>query len=129
CDFAGARVLLAEDNKMNMEIAKAILSSWDITVDEAWDGQEAVDMFCSSPAGTYKAILMDIHMPKMDGYSATQTIRASSHPEASSVPIIAMTADVFAEDVSKAMSAGMSGHIGKPIDNDMLFDIMRKCCG
>ena len=124
--FHGERVLLVEDNRTNMEIAKAILRSWKLVIDEAWNGLEAVERFCSAPEGTYKAILMDVHMPEMDGYRATQAIRASDHAEARSIPIIAMTADVFAEDVSEAMAAGMNDHIGKPIDKALLLSTLQK---
>ena len=127
-DFAGARVLLAEDNQMNMEITKTILTSWNLAVDEAWNGREAVETFCAAPAGTYRAILMDVHMPEMDGYRATQAIRASSHAEAATIPIIAMTADVFAEDVAEAMAAGMNTHIGKPLEITLLLDTLRRYC-
>lgn len=125
-DFGGARVMLAEDNRMNLEIARAILYSWNLTVDEAWNGKEAVDMFCAAPPGTYKAILMDVHMPELDGYSASQAIRKSAHTDAASIPIIAMTADVFAEDVAQAKAFGMNDHIGKPIENRLLLATLRK---
>ena len=125
-DFSGDRVLLAEDNEMNMEIAKRILRSAGLTVDSAWNGRQAVDMFESAPAGTYGAILMDVHMPEMDGHEASRTIRASSHPEAKTIPIIAMTADVFAEDVAEARASGMNDHIGKPIDVTLLFDTLKR---
>ncbi len=124
--FNGARILLAEDNDMNMEIAKSILCSWDLTVDGAVDGKEAVALFSAAPEGTYNAIIMDVHMPEMDGYRATQLIRASVNPDGRNVPIIAMTADVFAEDVAQALAAGMNDHIGKPIDKIALHEILRK---
>ena len=123
-DFNGARVLLAEDNNMNMEVAKRILLSAGITTDSAWNGREAVDIFTASRPGTYKAILMDVHMPEADGYQATRLIRASGHPDAVTIPIIAMTADAFAEDVAEAKSAGMNDHVAKPIDVDNLFQIL-----
>ena len=124
--FTGARVLLAEDNRMNMEVAKRILASTGLIVDSAWNGREAVSMFESSAAGTYRAILMDVHMPEMDGYQATRTIRSSAHSEGATIPVIAMTADAFAENVAEAYAAGMSGHIAKPIDIELLFTTLRK---
>ena len=124
--FSGARVLLAEDNKMNMEVAKRILQSTGLTVDGAWNGSEAVAMFERAAAGTYQAILMDIHMPELDGYQATRAIRHSAHPEGATVPVIAMTADAFAENVAEAYAAGMNDHIAKPIDVALLFKTLRK---
>ena len=125
-DFAGSRLLLAEDNRMNMEVASKILTRAGFAVDAAWDGSQAVKMFCSSPKGTYDAILMDVQMPELDGYAATRAIRASEHPEAASIPIIAMTADAFAENVAEALESGMNGHIAKPIVVESLFDMLRK---
>lgn len=124
--FHGERILLAEDNNMNMEIATKILESAGLVVDTVWNGKEATKSFLTSPAGTYAAILMDIQMPELDGYEATRTIRASSHPEANTIPIIAMTADVFAEKVAEAHEAGMNDHIAKPIDIPKLFDTLKK---
>ena len=125
-DFGGARVLLAEDNNMNMEVAKRILLTAGLEIDSAWNGKEAADIFIASRPGTYKAILMDIHMPEADGYQATRMIRASAHPDARTVPIIAMTADAFAEDVAEAKASGMNDHIAKPIDVDALFRMLSK---
>ena len=125
-DFNGARVLLTEDNNMNMEVAKRILSSSGLVVDSAWNGQEAIDIFLASKKGTYKAILMDVHMPQVDGYQATRAIRASSHPEAKTIPIIAMTADAFVENVEEAFTAGMNDHISKPIDIQTLFNVLKQ---
>lgn len=124
--FHGERVLLAEDNVMNMEIARRILESVGLEVDSAWNGQEAVNLFNSSAKGTFSAILMDVQMPVMDGYLATQTIRASEHPDAKSIPIIAMTADAFAENVKAAIESGMNEHIAKPIDVHILFETLDK---
>lgn len=115
-EFARERLILAEDNAMNMEIPKRILASAGLVVDSVWNGKESVEQFEASPEGTYAAILMDVHMPVMNGYEATRAIRASSHPQAKTIPIIAMTADAFAENVAKAREAGMSDHIAKPID-------------
>lgn len=120
-DFDGARVLLVEDNNMNMEVARRILTAANLAVDSAWNGQEAVDIFNASKAGTYKAILMDIHMPVVDGYQATRMIRASGHGDAGTIPIIAMTADAFAEDITEAQSSGMNDHLSKPVDVESLY--------
>ncbi len=125
-DFGGVRVLLTEDNKMNMEVARYLLESYGLVVDSAWDGQEAVDMFAASEEGTYALVLMDVHMPKMNGYQATCEIRKLTHPQAQSIPIIAMTADAFSEDVAEAQESGMNDHISKPIDNEILVDKLRK---
>ncbi len=124
--FGGARVLLVEDNAMNMEVAKRILGSVHLTVDAALNGKEAVSRFEDAPAGTYEAILMDVQMPEMDGYEATRTIRASAHPEARTIPIIAMTADAFAENVAEALESGMNDHVSKPIDMPKLFETLRR---
>lgn len=124
--FSGEHILLAEDNAMNMEIAKTILESDGLVVDCVWNGKEAVQKFVSSAPGSYMAILMDVHMPEMNGHDATRAIRASSHPEAGSIPIIAMTADAFAENVAEAHDSGMNDHISKPIDIHLLFDTLKK---
>lgn len=126
CEFSGERVILAEDNMMNTEIAKQILESAGLAVDCACNGKEAVDMFTASANGTYTAILMDIHMPEMDGYMAASTIRSSTHPEAKTIPIVAMTADAFSEDVAKAHDAGMNDHVSKPIDVSVLYQTLKK---
>ena len=125
-DFRGARVLLAEDNMMNMEIAKKIMESAGLVVDQAWNGREAVDKFEACEPGDYICILMDVHMPEMNGHEATGAIRASSHPEAKTIPIIAMTADAFTENVAEAHAAGMNGLISKPIDFKILFETLQK---
>ncbi len=126
-DFKGARVILAEDNAMNMEIARMIMESAGLAVDSAWNGSEACSLFTGSEPGTYLAILMDVHMPVMNGYEATRKIRSSAHPEAATIPIIAMTADAFKEDVAEAREAGMNSHISKPIDVTVLFEALDKC--
>lgn len=122
--FNKERILLAEDNTMNMEIAKQILESIGLVIDSAWNGQEAVDMFSKAPRGTYKLILMDVQMPIMDGYQATKEIRALDNADAKIIPIIAMTADAFAENVAEAHAAGMDAHISKPIDLPTLFNTL-----
>lgn len=120
------RVLLAEDNTMNMDIAVTILEKAGIKVDQAVNGQEAYDIFTSHEAGTYHMILMDVQMPILNGYEATRKIRESNHPEAKTIPIIAMTANAFAEDVAEALSKGMNAHIAKPVNYDKLFELLQK---
>lgn len=120
----GLRVLLAEDNAMNQEIAVDILTKAEVIVDAVSDGQQAVDTFLSAPDGTYQAILMDIQMPLLNGYQATERIRASKHESAKTIPIIAMTANAFDEDISAAIASGMNDHISKPIDYDKLFAVL-----
>jgi len=126
-DFHGKKVLLAEDNALNTEIAIELLHSVNLNVDHAENGQIAVDKFLTAPIGTYDIILMDIQMPVMNGYQATKAIRSSSHPNAKSIPIFAMTADAFTENVAEALSAGMNGHIAKPIDTHILYRTLRNC--
>ncbi|WP_419561450.1 response regulator, partial [Phascolarctobacterium faecium] len=126
-DFHGKKVLLAEDNALNTEIAIELLNSVNLNVDHAENGQIAVDKFLTAPIGTYDIILMDIQMPVMNGYQATKTIRSSSHPNAKSIPIFAMTADAFTENVAEALSAGMNGHIAKPIDTHILYRTLCNC--
>lgn len=125
-DMSGVRILLAEDNAMNMEIAVTMLEKTGICVDQARDGKEALDIFSASEPGTYDMILMDVQMPVMDGYEATKQIRKSTHPEAKTIPIIAMTANAFAEDVAEALSNGMNAHIAKPINYDKMFELLKK---
>ena len=125
-DMSNVRLLLAEDNPMNMEIAVTMLEKAGITVDQAFNGQEAYDRFTAAPAGTYNMILMDVQMPVLDGYEATRKIRNSDHPDAKTIPIIAMTANAFAEDVAEALANGMNAHIAKPINYDKLFALLKK---
>lgn len=125
-DFGGRKALLAEDTQMNAEIAIDLLAIVNMQVDHAPDGKAAVEMFEASEPGTYTAILMDVQMPVMDGYTAAKRIRASSHLEASTIPIYAMTANAFTEDVSAALNAGMNGHIAKPIDTAVLYETLDK---
>lgn len=120
------RVLLAEDNEMNMEIARTILEEKGVKVDAAFNGLEACHSFERSAQGTYQAILLDIQMPVMDGYAAARRIRGSGHPEAGRIPIIAVTANAFADDVARALTNGMDEHISKPIDFDKLMEILRR---
>ena len=124
-NLAGTHVLLAEDNDLNWEIAEALLDSVGITCDHAENGQICVDMLKNSKPGTYKAILMDIRMPVMTGYEATTKIRKLDHPD-KDLPIIAMTADAFADDMKRCLECGMNAHIAKPIDMDKLLVQLEK---
>ena len=114
-DFTGKRVLVAEDNELNWEIASELLSEYGLELDWAENGQICVVKLSESPPGYYQAVLMDIRMPVMTGFEAAQAIRKLKHPDAG-LPIIAMTADAFAEDVQKCLDAGMNAHVSKPID-------------
>ncbi|MDR0904923.1 MAG: response regulator [Oscillospiraceae bacterium] len=114
-DFSGRRILLAEDVDINREIVLAVLEPTNAVIDCAENGAEAVRLFTGN-AGGYDAIFMDIQMPEMDGYEATRNIRASAFPNAKTIPIIAMTANVFREDVEKCLEAGMNDHVGKPLN-------------
>lgn len=125
--LAGRHLLLVEDNELNMEIAETLLLDAGFVVDKAENGYEALQTFLASNPGTYDAILMDLQMPVMDGCTAAGKIRDSSHPEAETVPIIALTANAFAEDISKALAAGMNDHVIKPIDFDRLLAALRRC--
>ena len=118
-DLRGVNILMAEDNDLNAEIAIVQFEEMGIRVTRASDGREAVDMFAGNPPDTFDAIFMDIMMPRMDGYEATAAIRSmQSRPDARNIPIIAMTANAFAEDVQACMDAGMNGHIAKPMVMD-----------
>lgn len=123
-DFTGHRVLVAEDISLNMEVARKLLERVGIEVEEAENGKVAVEKFENSAEGTYNAILMDIHMPVMDGFEATHHIRNSKHPQSKKIPICAMTANAFTEDITACINAGMNGHIAKPIDVEDLYDTL-----
>ena len=120
-DLHGKRLLVVEDNDLDMEIAEFMLKSVGAKVDKAFDGESAVRQFKASAPGTYSAVLMDLMMPVMDGYAATKAIRASTHPDAKGVPIIAMSANAYAEDVRKCLESGMNAHISKPLFKDVML--------
>lgn len=126
CSLADMNVLLAEDNELNAEIAQALLESEGIVVTRAADGNEAVDLYVGRPAGSFDAILMDIMMPGMDGYEATRAIRLSEKADAVDIPIIALTANAFAEDAKAAHDAGMNAHLPKPLDFNKLKNILAR---
>ena len=120
----GRNILLAEDNDLNAEIAEAILERAGLKIERVENGIQCVDRIMEMPAGTYDMILMDIQMPKMNGYKATQTIRHLPDKDKACIPIIAMTANAFEEDKRAAIAAGMNGHIAKPIQVDKLLSIL-----
>jgi len=125
-DFSGRRVLLVEDNDLNREIAREVLEMVGLTVEEAENGQIAVDRFSASGAGYYSLILMDIQMPVMNGYDAAAAIRKLKHPDALRIPILAMTANAFVEDIQAAKAVGMNEHLAKPIDFETLGAALKK---
>ena len=116
CDLSGVQVLLVEDNDLNMEIAETFLTDAGASVTKAFNGQQAVYAFSKAPAWTFDIILMDVMMPVMDGYEATRRIRSLNRLDAKTIPIVAMTANAFAEDVEESRKAGMNEHISKPLD-------------
>ena len=124
-DLEGRCILLAEDVEINREIVIALLEPTKLEIDCAVNGAEAVEKFTSAP-GKYDMIFMDLQMPEMDGYEATRRIRASDAPGAGQIPIIAMTANVFKEDIENCLEAGMNGHLGKPLDINEVLDTLRK---
>ena len=123
-DFSGKRLLLVEDNELNREIACEILAAEGFVVDQAKNGEEALEMLMSADPDDYDLILMDIQMPVMDGYEATRRVRALTDPVRSRIPIVAMTANAFEEDRKKCLEAGMNGHIGKPVDVEQLLQLL-----
>ena len=118
--LAGRRFLVAEDNDINAEILSELLELYGAESVVMTDGAQAVRAFCESSPGTYDAILMDIQMPELNGYEATRAIRKLERPDAREIPIVAMTANAFAEDVQAALDAGMNTHVAKPIDIEVL---------
>ena len=123
-DLTGRRVLLAEDVAVNAEIIMMILSMREMEVDLAENGAEAVELFAASEPGSYDAVLMDMRMPVMDGLEATRRIRALDRPDAKTVPIIALTANAFDEDVQRSMQAGLNAHLSKPVEPEALFETL-----
>jgi CheY-like chemotaxis protein/anti-sigma regulatory factor (Ser/Thr protein kinase) len=122
--YAGSTILIAEDIDVNREIIIAVLEPTQVNIDCAQNGKEAVQLFAAHPE-RYSLIFMDIQMPEMDGHEATRSIRAMSIPQAATIPIIAMTANVFREDVERSRAAGMNGHIGKPLDIKEVYSQLR----
>lgn len=125
-DGKGKCILLVEDNLLNMEIARSLLEEYNIRVEEAYDGMEAVEMVKNHPVAYYDLILMDIMMPKMDGLTATQEIRKLSRVDCRNIPIIAMSANAFEEDVKRSLASGMNGHLSKPVNIEKLEELLLK---
>ena len=125
-DLEGRHVLLAEDVVINAEIMKELLGVKGMIIDHAGNGREALDKFAASPAGTYDAILMDVRMPEMDGLDATSAIRALEREDARAVPIIAMTANAFDEDVQRSLQVGMNAHLSKPVEPERLYQTLEE---
>ena len=125
-DLHGKRLLVVEDNELNMEIAKFMLESAGAEVTPAYDGMAAVRTYCDSAPGRFDVILMDLMMPNLDGYAATKAIRSSGKPDAQTVPIIAMSANAYDEDVQKCLDSGMNAHISKPLFKDVMLRTIAK---
>jgi CheY-like chemotaxis protein len=125
-DLTGRHILLAEDMFINAEIIKEILSMREMEVDHGENGKLTVELFEKSPVGYYDAVLMDIRMPVMDGLKATEEIRALNRPDAKTVPIIAITANAFDEDVQRSLQAGMNAHLSKPVDPEKLYQTLEE---
>ncbi len=122
----GMHILIAEDNDINWEIISAILAMYGITTDRAENGKICVDMMSTAAEGSYDLIFMDVQMPEMNGLVATRTIRSMEDPWAASIPIVAMTADAFSENVAECLDAGMNGHIAKPVDIKLVIREIRR---
>jgi CheY-like chemotaxis protein len=120
-DLKGRRILLAEDVAVNAEIMMMVLTMREIEVDVAENGRIAVDLFSVHEPGYYDAILMDMRMPEMDGLEATMAIRSMERPDSQTIPIIALTANAFDEDVQRSMQAGLNAHLSKPVEPEQLF--------
>ena len=124
-DWSGKRILLAEDNELNWEVANALLGEFGFSLDWAENGQVCVDKFKESSLGYYDLVLMDIRMPVMNGYEAARTLRSLNRSD-STVPIIAMTADAFSEDIRQCLESGMNAHIAKPLDIKNVLRVIQK---
>ena len=125
-DLNGINILVAEDNDINWEIISAMLAMFGITTERAENGRVCVDMLSKAEEGSYELIFMDVQMPEMNGLDATRTIRKLENPWAASIPIIAMTADAFSENVMECLDAGMNGHIAKPVDIKLVIKEIRR---
>lgn len=125
----GRRILIAEDNELNAEIVMAMLEPTGALMEHVWNGQEAVDTFNASPEGFYSLVLMDVQMPRMDGLDATRTIRALDRPDAKTIPIIALTANAFTNDMETALQSGMNDYLSKPIDPEKLLGVVTSSLG
>jgi CheY-like chemotaxis protein len=125
-DYSGKRVLIVEDNELNMEIAEELLLRAGVTVEKAENGEIAVNLLRQMPENYYDIVFMDIQMPKMNGYEATREIRKSEREDLKKLPIIAMSADAFSDDVRHAEEAGMNGHVAKPVEIDKLLKVFEE---
>ena len=119
-------ILLVEDNELNLEVAASLLEMKGLTIESACNGLQALEKVCSTAVGYYDAVLMDIRMPVMDGLEAARNIRLFDKSDAQTIPIIAMTANAFDEDVEKSHAAGMNAHLAKPIDPEKLFAVLQE---
>ena len=129
-DLEGLHILVAEDNDLNWEILSELLTDAGMILEWAENGQICLEKFQSSEEGYYDAILMDVRMPVMGGYETTESIRALNRPDAQSIPIIAMTADAFSEDIKRCLDSGMNAHTAKPINLDEVLSLLKKfTCG
>ena len=127
CDFAGRKVLLVEDNELNTEIAQTILEELGFTVEAVTDGDEAVDTLRSRQPGAFDVVLMDIMMPRMNGLEAARLIRSTEgRPDLKTLPILAMSANAFYDDVKKSLESGMNDHLSKPIEMATLITALRR---
>lgn len=125
--IVGRNILVVEDNDLNMEISRFLLENEGASVTEAWNGKEAVELFARSAPGHFDVILMDVMMPEMDGLEATRRIRAMDRPDARTVPIIAMTANAFSDDIQRSREAGVNEHLSKPLDLPLLLQAIHRC--
>ncbi|WP_300024569.1 PAS domain-containing protein [Oscillibacter sp.] len=128
-DLSGLRILLCEDHPVNQKVAARILEKAGASVQIAEDGQAGYEAFLTQPSGAFDIILMDIRMPRMDGYAATRAIRESNHPQAKTIPIVAMTANAFSEDVQRSRKVGMNAHLAKPIVPTQLYETVSRLVG
>lgn len=124
--IAGIKVLVVEDNELNLDIVREVLKEKGLVVTGAENGRIAVDLFRNNPPGTFDVILMDMHMPVLDGVSATKEIRAMEHADARTIPILALTANDFEEDIRRTRKAGMNDHLTKPFDMEKVFSTLAK---
>lgn len=127
-DIHGVRILLAEDNALNREIAHTLLEENGAVITEAVDGRQALELFRDSAPGTFNVILMDVMMPNMDGLMATREIRKLLRPDAAEIPVIAMTANAFYEDIQHTRQAGMNAHLSKPLDMKKVISTIARFC-
>lgn len=125
-DFRGKHVLIAEDNALNMEILQFFLKDLGCTSEGASNGAQAVEQFAAAPPGTFDVILMDIMMPVMNGLEATHQIRQLPRPDAKTIPIVAISANAFDEDIRRSLASGMNAHLSKPVEKEKLAEVLGK---